>query len=54
MTRRGPVWKYADWVHIAYACLEALRSDTGFPGPVSLTFALTCPPSCPHPGVTAG
>ena len=29
--------------------LKALRSDAGFPNPVSLTFALTCPPSCPHP-----
>ena len=32
--------------------LRELRSPavkSGFPDPVSLTFALTCPPSCPHP-----
>ena len=45
----GPVWKYADRVQIGYASLKALRSDAGFPDPVSLTFALTCPPTCPHP-----
>ena len=49
ITRRGPVWRCADRVQIGYASLKALRSDAGFPDPVSLTFALTCPPSCPHP-----
>ena len=45
----GPVWKYADRVQFVCASLGALRSKSGFPDPVSLTFALTCPPSCPHP-----
>ena len=49
MTRRGPVWRCADWVQIAYASLKALRSDAGFPDPVSLIFALTCPPTYSHP-----
>ena len=41
----GPVWKYADQVQFVCASLGALRSKSGFPDPVSLTFALTCPPS---------
>ena len=45
----GPVWKYADRVQFVCASLGALRSKSGFPDPVSLTFALTCPPTYPHP-----
>ena len=45
----GPVWRCADWVQFVCASLGALRSKSGFPDPVSLTFALTCPPTYPHP-----
>ena len=37
---RWPVWRYADRVQIASACLKAPRTQTGFPDPVSLT---VCP-----------
>ena len=36
ITRRGPVWRCADRVHIAYASSKALDLETGFPDPVSI------------------
>ena len=36
----GPVWRCEDRVRIDYASLDALRSSTGFPDPVSMT---VCP-----------
>ena len=38
----GPVWRYADRVHIGSASLNALRDQPGFPDPVSSTV-------CPYP-----
>ena len=46
---QGPYGSTRIGSQIGYASLKALRSDAGFPDPVSLTFALTCPPTCPHP-----
>ena len=36
VTRRGPSWRCADRVHIAYASSNALHPQTGFPDPVSI------------------
>ena len=36
VTRRGPSWRCADRVHIAYASSKALYPQTGFPDPVSI------------------
>ena len=53
---RWPVWRYADRVQIAYASFNALRSDAGFPDPVSMTVCpysssdlLTSPTTSPVP-----
>ena len=47
--RRGPVWRIADWVQIAYASSIALRPEGGFPIRLIDRLPLPCPPSCPHP-----
>ena len=36
VTRRGPLWRCADRVHIAYASSNALYPEAGFPDPVSI------------------
>ncbi len=36
VTRRGPSWRCADRVHIAYASSKALHPEAGFPDPVSI------------------
>lgn len=49
VTRRGPVWRCADQIQIAYAGSTAQRCCPGFSNPVSLTVCPYTPPSCSHP-----
>ena len=48
-TRRGPVWRCADQIQLAYAGSNAQRCYPGFSNPVSLTVCPYTPPSCSHP-----